>query len=225
MAIFAGVYMKFGGKADNLVKLSKDFLIPDFFVIAPDEPLEHVLERFDSLGADAAAVRSSAVNEDGKDAAWAGQLETLLDVERGNLIEAIEQCRRSADSVRALAYAEATGLKSGAVAVIVQKMLQPVASGVSFSKHPVTGEEKVVVEAVRGVGEQLVGGFVTPDTYVEGGECYLSGAEATLRPDELQNVIDLTRQVEAFFGHPIDIEWAYESEKLYLLQARPITTL
>ena len=117
------------------------------------------------------------------------------------------------------------GLESGAVAVIVQKMVQPVASGVAFSKHPVTGEEKVVVEAVRGIGEQLVGGFVTPDTYVEGGEQFLSGSEAILRPNELQSVIDLTRRAETFLGYPVDIEWAYESEKLYLLQARPITTV
>lgn len=216
---------RLGGKARSLLELSRDFLIPEFFVILPEDTLENILERFDKLGASKVAVRSSAVNEDGKDAAWAGQLETLLDVERDDLIEAIEHCRRSADSARAVAYAEAIGLESGAVAVIVQKMLQPVASGVSFSKHPVTGEEKVVVEAVRGIGEQLVGGFVTPDTYVEGGEHYLSGSEAILLQSQLQEVINLTRQVEGFYRYPVDVEWAYEDKKLYLLQARPITTV
>lgn len=214
-----------GGKASNLLKLSKEFLIPEFFVILPDDALENVLERFDSLGAEKVAVRSSAVNEDSKDAAWAGQLETVLDVERDALLEAVERCRSSTRSERAQAYALAKNLGSGDVAVIIQKMLRPETSGVSFSKHPVSGEEKVVVEAVRGIGEQLVGGFVTPDTYVENGEQFLSGPVAILRTGELQEVVALTRRVEKFFGYPVDIEWAYERKKLYLLQARPITTV
>lgn len=214
-----------GGKADNLLKLTKDFAVPEFFVVASDEPLENVLERFDELGAVKVAVRSSALNEDGNNAAWAGQLETVLNVERVGLIEAISICRRSADSERAQAYAKAHKAESGGVAVIVQRMLDSRVSGVAFSKHPVTGEGTVVVEAVRGLGEQLVGGQVTPDTYIEDGEQHLTGQTSILTDNELAEIIQLTKRAEVVFGYPIDIEWAYEKNVLYLLQARPITTV
>lgn len=217
--------MKFGGKADNLLKLAEDFSVPEFFVIAPDEPLENIFKRFDELGAVKVAVRSSALNEDGNNAAWAGQLETVLNVERSGLIEAIEHCRQSASSERAQAYAKAHAAESGGVAVIVQRMLHSRVSGVAFSKHPVTGEQKVVVEAVQGLGERLVGGQVTPDTYIENGEQHLAGETPILTDNELAEVRELTKRVEAFFGYPVDIEWAYEKNVLYLLQARPITTV
>ena len=149
----------------------------------------------------------------------------MLNVERDGLIEAIEYCRRSADSERARAYAKSHAAESGGVAVIVQKMLDSRVSGVAFSKHPVTGAQKVVVEAVKGLGEQLVSGQVTPDTYIEDGEQHLSGDVPILTDNELAEVRELTKRVEGFFGHPIDIEWAYEKNVLYLLQARPITTV
>jgi len=217
--------MRLGGKAENLIKLRQELLVPEFFVIAPDDDLHDVLHKFDKLGAERVAVRSSAMNEDSKDAAWAGQLETFLNVERSGLLEAVERCRASAHSERVKAYAVAHQLESGGVAVIVQEMVQSRVSGVAFSKHPVSGEEKVVVEAVRGFGEQLVGGEVTPDTYIECGERYLSGVAQILSDEELAEVMALTKQVQAFFGYPVDIEWAYEGKKLYLLQARPITTV
>lgn len=214
-----------GGKAGNLLKLEKNFRVPRFFVIAPDGKLDGVLNKFDKLGSERVAVRSSAVNEDSKDAAWAGQLETVLNVERNGLREAIQTCRNSATSERARAYAMAHDVESGGVAVIVQKMVQSRVSGVAFSKHPVTSEARVVVEAVHGLGEQLVSGSVTPDTYIEGGEQYLARSEAILTEQELAEVIELTKRVEESLGYSVDIEWAYEGDTLYLLQARPITTV
>lgn len=214
-----------GGKAVNLLKLQKEFRVPEFFVITPDEKLDDVPEKFDKLGAKRVAVRSSAVNEDSKDAAWAGQLETVLNVERNRLLNAIKACRNSTNSEHAKAYAATHNVESGGVAVMVQKMIQSRVSGVAFSKHPVTGEAKVVVEAVKGLGEQLVSGQVTPDTYIEGGEQNLVGNEAILAEQELAEIIELTKKVENFFNYPVDIEWAYEGDMLYLLQARPITTV
>lgn len=214
-----------GGKAGNLLKLKKHFRVPEFFVITPDEKLDDVSEKFDKLGAKRVAVRSSAVNEDSKDAAWAGQLETVLNVERNGLLEAIQTCRESASSERAKAYAATHGVQSGGVAVIVQKMVESRVSGVAFSKHPVTGGARVVIEAVRGLGEQLVSGQVTPDTYIEGREQHLVGNEAILAEQELAEIVELTKKVENFFNYPVDIEWAYEGDMLYLLQARPITTV
>lgn len=215
----------FGGKAGNLLKLKEEFRVPEFFVITPGESLDEVLEKFDKLGAGRVAVRSSAVNEDSRDAAWAGQLETVLNVDRNGLLEAIKACRESASSERAKAYAASHGIESGGVAVMVQKMIESRVSGVAFSKHPVTGESKVVVEAVQGLGEQLVSGQVTPDTYIEGGEQYIAGSGAILSDKELVEIIELTKKVESFLGYPVDIEWAFEGDALYLLQARPITTV
>lgn len=214
-----------GGKAGNLLKLQDEFRVPEFFVITTDEKLDDVFDKFDKLSAERVAVRSSAVNEDSKDAAWAGQLETALNVERDRLLEAIQTCRESASSERAKAYAVTHDVESGGVAVMVQKMVQSRVSGVAFSKHPVTGESKVVVEAVQGLGEQLVSGQVTPDTYIEGGEQYITGSGAIVSDKELVEIIELTKKVENFLGYPVDIEWAFEGDALYLLQARPITTV
>lgn len=217
--------MSFGGKADNLLKLAQEFPIPAFFVLAPEEALAGVFEKLEQLRATKVAVRSSALNEDGEHAAWAGQLETYLNVEKDGLLVAIEKCRASASSARALAYGNAHHIHSGDVAVIVQKMLQSRVSGVAFSRHPVTGEHTVVIEAVHGLGEQLVGGQVTPDTYVEGSDAILCGPMPILNDDERGEVQNLVKRVERFLAYPVDIEWSYEGSELYLLQARPITTV
>ena len=214
-----------GSKAENLIRLSAVFRVPDFFVISPDELLTGIREKYDELGAERVAVRSSAINEDGVTAAWAGQLETKLNVTRENLIDAVKSCRRSAASEHAQAYARAHDMPAGDVAVIVQKMLNSRVSGVAFSSHPVTGSDEVVIEAVVGLGEQLVSGQVTPDMYCETGECHLAGDEPILSDDERAEVVALCKAVAMQLGYPVDIEWSYEGTDLYLLQARPITTL
>lgn len=222
-----------GGKANGLVKLMRyGHRVPEGFVILPNAELQdsEILGTFDQLGAQRVAVRSSAINEDGDNAAWAGQLETKLNVERDQLIDAIVVCRESASSARAQAYRTAHGQESGGVAVIVQRMLNSDISGVAFSKHPVTGQDAVVIEAVYGLGEQLVGGTVTPDTYVIAepftiSEQHIAGAEPILNTEQIGAVTTLTRDIARQFGFQIDIEWAYEGGVLYVLQARPITTL
>jgi len=222
-----------GGKARGLAELIRNgFRVPDGFVVLPSAELQtdKLLNLFDQLGAQRVAVRSSAINEDGDNAAWAGQLETKLNVERDGLIDATIACRGSGESARAQAYAKAHGQESGGVAVIVQRMLNSDISGVAFSKHPVTGQDAVVIEAVYGLGEQLVGGTVTPDTYVIAepftiSEQHIAGAAPILNTEQIGAVTTLTRDIARQFRFPIDIEWAYEGSVLYVLQARPITTL
>lgn len=216
--------MTFGGKADALLWLQKDFLVPAFFVVTPEDDLGDVLEKFDTLGAEKVAVRSSGMQEDGQKTSWAGQLETYLGVGRDGVVEAVQKCRASAGSRRAQSYAKTHG-SVGGVAVIVQVMLQPAESGVAFSRHPVTGTEQVVVEAVKGLGKQLVNGSVTPDTYVENGDVHLSGKTPVLTGEQQREVTTLCKKVAQFLGYDADIEWAYEEDTLYLLQARPITTV
>lgn len=224
--------MPVGGKARSLVKLKlAGQRVPDGFVILPKRELDktELFRAFDSLASERVAVRSSAVNEDGENTAWAGQLETKLNVGRDGLIDAIKACRESAKSARARAYAAAHSQESGEVAVIVQRMLNSDISGVAFSKHPVSGQDAVVIEAVKGQGEQLVSGLVTPDTYVIDQsdttvEQHLSGDLLILTSRQLEETAQLTRSIAEQFGYPVDVEWAYEDDILYVLQARPITT-
>jgi pyruvate,water dikinase len=116
------------------------------------------------------------------------------------------------------------------MAVVVQQMLDPVKSGVLFTVDPVhRRRDRMVVEAVFGLGEQLVSGAVTPDHYIidRAGECKRN--RVTRRPvldtEDLRRLADLGRRLEMHFGAPQDIEWAVADGTLYLLQSRPVTTL
>jgi phosphoenolpyruvate synthase/pyruvate phosphate dikinase len=228
-----------GGKGASLARLVKaGFNVPDGFVVTTsakshDEELEsEILEAFDKLGAKYVAVRSSAVAEDGAKDAWAGQMDTFLNVSRAELLEKVRLCRESGQSDRAKSYASQKGLKSGNVAVVVQPMVQSKISGVAFSVHPVSNNsDQIVLEAVRGLGEKLVSGKTTPDTYVVNKssgllvESYLSAEQQILSEPQIKELAKVIKNIESFFGFPVDVEWAYAEGKLYILQSRPITTL
>ena len=121
-----------GGKAYALHTMqAAGFNVPDGFVVSADSFMamtpgleELILNRFDALQTNFVAVRSSAINEDGKEAAWAGQLDTFLNCTRANLIQRIQQCWSSASSDRAKSYAEQRHMQSAKVAVLVQEMVQ-----------------------------------------------------------------------------------------------------
>ncbi|MDI6591579.1 MAG: PEP/pyruvate-binding domain-containing protein, partial [Patescibacteria group bacterium] len=135
----------------------------------PKDIEKEILEAFKKLKAKYVAVRSSATAEDSKIDSWAGQLEAYLNTTRENLIENIKKCWASLYSPRALFYRVKRNLqqKQILVAVIIQKMIQSEVSGVCFTCHPVTKDEnQMVIEAVWGLGEILVSGQTTPDTYV-----------------------------------------------------------
>lgn len=215
-----------GSKAATLSALCATFPIPRGFVVLPDDMLDQsILAAFSQLDLRAVAVRSSAMNEDGTEAAWAGQLQTLLNIDEAALINAIIACRGSAEAPHAKAYASAHGAEPGRVAVIIQDMVASKKSGVAFTRHPVNGNPRVVVEAVNGLGEGLVSGKTTPDTYVEGEIPHLASDAQVLNDDELESVISLAKQVRDALGYDVDIEWAFDDAQLWLLQARPITTV
>ena len=220
-----------GGKARGLIRLAEQFKVPEGFVIPGTNPIvsDEILDAFDRLGALRVAVRSSAVNEDGATSAWAGQLDTSLNVDRDDVVAAVIACRDSASSERAKAYAKHAGVEASHVTVVVQTMLEPRLSGVAFSRHPVTGERAVVIEVVEGLGEALVSGRVTPDTYIVSSdskpEIHLSGDNPLMTDQEIKAVSELTMNIEQTFGFPVDIEWTYQNDQLFVLQARPITTL
>lgn len=178
------------------------------------------------------AVRSSAVAEDSEAASYAGQQETYLFVEGAE-----EVCRRVVDcwasffSERALFYRSEKGsLEDLRMAVVVQKMIDPEKSGVIFTVDPVRRRrDRMIVEAVRGVGEQVVSGEVTPDHYALDRKGRVKREkivdERVLTDGELRRLGELGRQLEELHGVAQDIEWAIVGEEVYLLQSRPVTTL
>lgn len=251
-----------GGKAHSLGKMLRvGFTIPDGFVISANvsnsmTPAldDMILSHFDKLGAEFVAVRSSAVNEDGIDDAWAGQLDTFLNCKRENLIQSVEDCWASAGNARAQSYAQQKGIEATKVAVIVQAMIDSQVSGVIFSAHPVSGDtSQMVVEAGLGLGEAVVSGQITPDTYIfdrnkdrliekrialQNKKLLRGDAERTvwldvgaegaaqkLSDEQIIKLCKITKKLEKFFCYPVDVEWALSNGCIYILQSRPITTL
>lgn len=137
----------------------------------PEDLKKEILTAFQKLAADFVAVRSSATAEDSSIASWAGELETYLNTTEENILERVKQCWSSLFTPRAIFYRHEKGLIDAAVsvAVVIQKMVQSEVSGVAFTVHPVTEDyDQMIIEAAYGLGEAIVGGLVTPDSYVVG---------------------------------------------------------
>ena len=138
-------------------------------VPVPTEVIEAVEQAVIGLEAERVSVRSSATYEDSGDTAWAGQLETYLDVRPENIITRLRDCWLSMFSRSALAYGATHGYGAAqfSVAVVIQKMVASEISGIGFSVHPVTQEPNVMlIEACFGLGEAIVSGRIMPDQYV-----------------------------------------------------------
>ncbi len=203
------------------------------------------------------AVRSSAADEDGQTASFAGQYETYLNVKGEEAVaQAVKQCLSSASSERVKAYLRQQGLPTDQtrIAVLVQQMIAADVSAVVFSVNPVSGNsDEVIINANWGLGESIVGGTATPDTYtvrksdlvvterqiarkqcmtvpVPGGTRevkvpVLLSKEPVITDIQAVEAARLAMALEQEMGWPADIECAWKNEKLYLLQCRPVTTL
>jgi len=198
---------------------------------SPSPPeLRHLLaEVVETLGDTPLAVRSSGVAEDLPDVSFAGQYETVLNVNGlDELEDAVRRCWASAASTHATSYRDAHGLRAASMAVLVQRMVDAEAAGVAFSANPVTGHrQEVVINAVQGLGDKLVSGEVSPDQWLVRGDevrCEES-ANAAIDGEQAHAIAEMTRRVETHFNGPQDIEWAIAEDRLHLLQARPITAL
>jgi pyruvate,water dikinase len=250
-----------GGKAKSLGDLLRaGFKSQDGFVVTTTafgnmsgKLEQEILSAFDSLNAEYVAVRSSATTEDGKADAWAGQLDTFLNISREELTKAIQKSWQAINSPRAKAYAKAKGIKSGKVAVIFQPMQQSEVAGVAFSTHPVTrNSNQVVIEVGLGLGEAVVSGEITPDTYIIDKssqkilEKHISnqakklaqgksgksewqeisdGNEQKLSDEKILELSQNVIKLESFYGFPVDTEWLMKDNVLFIMQSRPITAL
>lgn len=187
------------------------------------------------------AVRSSATAEDLANASFAGQQDTFLSIEtKRELLEALRGCWASLFTERAVVYRRAHGFDQMHVsmAVVIQRMVQADTAGVLFTADPLSGHRGIsVIEAVAGLGEALVSGHDPPERYRirsrDGVVLQRLGTrgkpldenQGLLCKRALDELNTLGKQAEANGKCPMDIEWAIEKGRVFLLQARPITTL
>jgi phosphohistidine swiveling domain-containing protein len=228
-----------GGKALGLKALREIGLnVPDAFVIIHPEfkIIEETLLRksLARLGDGPKAVRSSAVSEDGAGASFAGQFESFLGLQNYNDIrDAIKRCITAAKSDRVKGYAgNITTEADLRISVILQNMVDAKVAGVVFSVNPVNNRrDKILVNAVAGLGEELVSGKKDAHHY----ELYRSGSNIQAETEKngtlldarlLQEILEGTKRAESHYGQPVDLEWAIDhNETLHWLQVRPVTTL
>ncbi len=227
-----------GGKAEGLARLIRmGFDVPAGFVIVgarADAIPDDLDARYSEIGGGRVAVRSSAVGEDSKDASFAGQYETILNVEGARALrEAVSRCLGSTRTARAVSYRESqTEQDSVTMSVVVQRMVDAKAAGVLFTVDPVSARrDHIVIDAVQGLGEALVSGAATPDHWrvARDGEvlaCELQGDSPCLDIAQIAALVEGALDAEKKSGEPLDMEWAIDRYgRLYWLQARPITQL
>jgi len=261
-----------GGKAANLSRLAHLYhRVPDGFslpVTVMDEvhPLDlrneitaaiSDLMACHSLPHFIAAVRSSAVDEDGITASFAGQHETYLNIVGAEaILQAVIRCWESARSEHALEYRrqQRLSVERPQIAVFVQQFVASDVSAVVFSANPITGNrDEVMINASWGLGESIVGGTVTPDTFIvrksdlaveqriiADKQCMTVSAPggthevdvprflrntSSLNDGQVIEMAKLALTLESTMEYPVDVECAYAGGELYLLQCRPITTL
>jgi pyruvate, water dikinase len=199
------------------------------------------------------AVRSSAVDEDGADASFAGQHLTLLNVPGADEVtSALSEIWWSANSDSAITYRQRVGLFTRpSVGVVIQVLVTPETAGVMFTQNPITGADERVIEASWGLGEAVVAGRVIPDHYridrdgqvlertpgrkgiefrslPDGGTVEEEVApdlveRLCLEDDQLADLSRLADRCETVYGPARDIEWAIADGTLYLLQCRAVT--
>lgn len=196
----------------------------------PTDAIRHCLDEIIRwAGGAPLAVRSSATSEDLAEASFAGQYETSLGVEGlSELSRAVRACWDSLQTTRVRSYLPGSPPETSSMAVLVQPMVDARAAGVAFTAHPVTGaRDQVVIDAVSGLGDRLVGGEATPDRWVISwsGSVEAAGLADAIDADQAIQLAGLARRVEEHLGGPQDIEWAIENGAIQLLQARPITAL
>ena len=210
--------------------------VPSAFVIVHPESNSlpaQLADYYNELGAGKVAVRSSAIGEDGASSSFAGLYETVLDVEGMPALDsAVKQCVESLHSARADAYQDSNDVNAAHMSVVVQRMVDASVAGVLFTVDPVSGRhDRLVIDAVSGLGESLVSGEATPDHYeldCDNNAVFneLVGDQPLLSNGQCQQLAREARAAVDKAGEPLDMEWAFDQAgTLFWLQARPITTV
>jgi phosphohistidine swiveling domain-containing protein len=230
-----------GNKATRLRFLSKEgFQTPRTSVCTWDAYLRYLEDDPQIIGAAKSelltkmdlnrhyAVRSSANIEDSLDHSFAGQFKTVLNV-RGidDILQAIWSVWATTQSPGVTAYLEQHAIDPSGLrmAIVIQEMVPPVVSGVSFSKNPMTGLDEVVVEAVKGSGEALLQDGITPGQWInKWGEWIAKPEGEDIDLGLIQEVVHQTKAIAGAYGHSVDLEWVYDGHTVFWIQLREITS-
>lgn len=187
------------------------------------EQLRTELSRLDDL---TFAVRSSTNIEDSASHSFAGQFQSFVNVKGSDrILQAIKEVWDSCETpVNSEYHSRVKGIPGKpACAVVIQEMVIPVLSGVSFSQNPVTSLNEIVVEAVEGLGEDLVQKGVRPHRWRIRGDFLLEGDDNFRWFPVIKTLAAATKKLRKSYGNHVDIEWAYDGKHLYYLQIRAIT--
>lgn len=256
-------------ETDQLQKVAQEIQNIINSAKVPEDIAEEIINCYGLLGSDKkaddfvdskdifVAVRSSATAEDLPSASFAGQQATFLNVKgKDQIVPAVRACWASLFTARAIYYRERNHFPHDKVfiAVVVQRMVNSEKSGIMFTINPATNQEdEIVIEAVYGLGEAIVGGEISPDTYIldkntkavksmmvkkkewglfrnsQGNNVKLDipkeKQERQVVPDsEIKELARLGKRIEEHYGSPQDIEWAIEKSQVMIVQARAVTT-
>ncbi|ASU85049.1 pyruvate, water dikinase [Nocardiopsis gilva YIM 90087] len=235
--IDASVIALVGGKATGLgemvamgERVPPGFCLTTAAYTSGELPEAEIVDAYERMGGGRVAVRSSATAEDLPDASFAGQQDTVLNVEgTAELIAAVRRCWDSLYSERAVAYREANGIPHESVhmAVVVQRMVNAREAGVLFTANPLTGSRsEMVVDAAPGLGTAVVDGTVDADHYVLSRTGPIGQENGCLGPAQLDELREAGERLQEHFGSPQDVEFAFDGDgTLWLLQSRAVTTL
>ncbi|MEG4849635.1 glycerol-3-phosphate acyltransferase [Microcoleus sp. B5-D4] len=237
-----------GDKAAKLSQLKRaGFNVPSGWILSQEAGIGHrgnseelsipnsLIENLKSKIQNRMIVRSSAAGEDGDTSSAAGQYQTIGPVfTEAELLDGINRCRQSYWTSEAVAYRRQRQLPDTQMAVLIQPYIDSELAGVMFSRNPLDGGSQVIIEALPGGAESVVGGQCTP-VHLEIDFSKPESLEKKLTELQSNSIIaqsilaELVKQaqaIEAFFhGIPQDIEWSWDGEKVWILQSRPITNL
>ena len=241
-AIFSGNTER---KIENIIRIIKNHKIKEEF----EKEIENALNEESYY-----AVRSSSIEEDSSNFSFAGQFETYLYVKKENMLEKIKEVWISSFSNHVMKYRKEGKINNeiNVPAVIIQEMVNSEKAGVGFSVNPVNNNyDEVVISGTYGLGTSIVDGDENGDLFIYNKKT--KEIKKEIRTKKIRQVLDFENKkikteeinieeeilndseicelgeniinIEKYYGKPQDMEWAFEKEKLYILQSRPITTL
>ena len=212
----------YGGKADNLILLRDNNIpVPEFVVVTDGKAPE--------ISWEMSSVRSSADVEDGTSDSFAGQFDTYLDVPKNELQEKIDLCIASSSNESAAEYIKQReiGAENVKMSVIVQKMIDSDCSGVIFTSNPQGIMNECVITAGKGTGDNVVSDRTETTSYyynTNDDQYYYEGADDLLSSEQIHELTGLAAKIKGLLGDYLDIEFSVKDGKMYILQARKITT-
>ena len=217
--------VKCGGKGASLIRLTEAGLpVPPGYILTEGSDASEVRAITGSLKG-TYAVRSSALNEDGSEASFAGAYETLTDVKPEDIEQAVRYVQDSASSRRVEEYARSRDVEKEGIAVVIQEFVKPEFAGVVFTSDVITGSAaRMTGNYVKGEGELLVSGNADAKEFFFDAMKYSYEGEEEFSP-YAKKLFRYCAKIRDLWGMPMDIEWAVSGGKVYILQARPITTL